>query len=91
MFGDSGAPTGQVPLYSGNDVMVGGAAGGDVMKGFSGDDIGLGHGSFTKFDGGLGFDWASYELASQGVDVDMNWRLFVAANGSVDTVRDITS
>ena len=24
MFGDSGAPTGQVPLYSGNDVMVGG-------------------------------------------------------------------
>ena len=49
MFGDSGAPTGQQPLYSGNDVMVGGVAGGDIMKGFSGDDIMLGYGSFTKF------------------------------------------
>ena len=66
MFGDSGAPTGQQPLYSGNDVMVGGVAGGDVMKGFSGDDIMLGHGSFTKFIGGLGFDWGSYELATPG-------------------------
>ena len=81
MFGNSGAPTGQQPLYSGNDVMVGGVAGGDVMKGFSGDDIMLGHGSFTKFDGGLGFDWASYELAAQAVDVDMNRKLIVAANG----------
>ena len=68
MFGDSGAPTGQQPLYSGNDVMVGGVAGGDIMKGFSGDDIMLGHGSFTKFIGGLGYDWGSYELATQGVD-----------------------
>ena len=89
MFGDSGAPTGQLPLYSGNDVMVGGVAGGDVMKGFSGDDIMLGHGSFTKFIGGLGFDWGSYELATQGVDVDMNRKEFVAANGAVDTVRDV--
>ena len=79
MFGDFGAPTGQVPLYSGNDVLVGGVAGGDIMKGFSGDDIMLGHGGFTKFDGGLGFDWASYELATQGVDVDMNRKEFVAA------------
>ena len=89
MFGDSGAPTGQQPLYSGNDVMVGGVAGGDIMKGFSGDDIMLGHGSFTKFDGGLGFDWGSYELAAQAVDVDMNRKEFVAANGAVDTIRDV--
>ena len=89
MFGDSGAPTGQQPLYSGNDVMVGGVAGGDVMKGFSGDDIMLGHGSFTKFIGGLGFDWGSYELATQGVDEDMNRKEFVAANGAVDTIRDV--
>ena len=89
MFGDFGAPTGQQPLYSGNDVMIGGVAGGDIMKGFSGDDIMLGHGSFTKFIGGLGFDWGSYELATQGVDDDMNRKEFVAANGAVDTVRDV--
>ena len=89
MFGDSGAPTGQQPLYSGNDVMIGGVAGGDVMKGFSGDDIMLGHGSFTKFIGGLGFDWGSYELATQGVDEDMNRKEFVAANGAVDNIRDV--
>ena len=89
MFGDSGAPTGQQPLYSGNDVMVGGVAGGDIMKGFSGDDIMLGHGSFTKFIGGLGFDWGSYELATQGVDDDMNRKEFVAANGAVDNIRDV--
>ena len=89
MFGDSGAPTGQVPLYSGNDVMVGGVAGGDIMKGFSGDDIMLGHGSFTKFIGGLGYDWGSYELATQGVQEDMNRKEFVAANGAVDNVRDV--
>ena len=89
MFGDSGAPTGQQPLYSGNDVMVGGVAGGDIMKGFSGDDIMLGHGSFTKFIGGLGFDWGSYELATQGVDEDMNRKEFVAANGAVDNIRDV--
>ena len=57
MFGDSGAPTGQLPLYSGNDVMVGGVGGGDIMKGFSGDDVMLGRGSFTKFIGGPGYDW----------------------------------
>ena len=89
MFGDSGAPTGQQPLYSGNDVMVGGVAGGDIMKGFSGDDIMLGHGSFTKFIGGLGWDWGSYELATQGVDEDMNRKEFVAANGAVDNIRDV--
>ena len=89
MFGDFGAPTGQQPLYSGNDVMVGGVAGGDIMKGFSGDDIMLGHGSFTKFIGGLGFDWGSYELATQGVDEDMNRKEFVAANGAVDNIRDV--
>ncbi len=89
IFGDSGAPTGQQPLYSGNDVMVGGLAGGDIMKGFSGDDIMLGHGSFTKFIGGLGWDWGSYELATQGVDEDMNRKEFVAANGAVDNVRDV--
>ena len=88
MFGNSGAPTGQQPLYSGNDVMVGGVGGGDIMKGFSGDDIMLGHGSFTKFIGGLGYDWGSYELATQGVDIDMNVKLIVLANG-VDTVRDV--
>jgi Ca2+-binding RTX toxin-like protein len=88
-FGDSGAPTGQQPLYSGNDVMVGGAAGGDIMKGFSGDDIMLGHGAFTKFIGGLGFDWGSYELATQAVDEDMNRKEFVAANGAVDNTRDV--
>ncbi len=89
MFGDFGAPTGQQPLYSGNDVMVGGVAGGDVMKGFSGDDIMLGHGSFTKFIGGLGWDWGSYELATQGVDEDMNRKEFVAVNGAVDNIRDV--
>ena len=89
MFGDSGAPTGQVPLYGGNDVMIGGVAGGDVMKGFSGDDIMVGGGSFTKFIGGLGFDWASYEVAVHGVDANLNRREFIAANGAEDTIRDV--
>jgi len=89
MFGDSGAPTGQTPLYSGNDVLVGGVAGGDIMKGFNGDDIMLGQGSFTKFIGGLGYDWASYEMAIHGVDADLNRKELVAANGSEDSIRDI--
>src|ERR1700681_3854346 len=89
MFGDSGSPPGQPPPYGGNDVMVGGVGGGDIMKGFSGDDIMLGHGSFTKFIGGLGYDWGSYELATQGVDEDMNRKEFVAANGAVDNIRDV--
>ena len=89
MFGDSGAPTGGQPLYSGNDVMIGGAAGGDVMKGFSGDDIMVGGGSFTKFIGGLGFDWGSYENAVHGIDADMNRKEFIAANGTEDSIRDI--
>ena len=89
MFGDFGAPTGQTPLYSGNDVMIGGIAGGDIMKGFNGDDIMLGRGSFTKFIGGLGYDWASYEQATHGVDADMNRKEFVAVNGAEDNIRDI--
>jgi len=89
MFGDSGAPTGGVPLYSGNDVMIGGVAGGDVMKGFSGDDIMVGGGSFTKFIGGLGFDWGSYEFATHGVSEDMNRKEFISPNGAEDTIRDI--
>ena len=89
MFGDSGAPTGGVPLYSGNDVMIGGVAGGDVMKGFSGDDIMVGQGSFTKFIGGLGFDWGSYEFAPHGVSEDMNRKEFISPNGSEDSIRDI--
>ena len=69
--------------------MVGGAAGGDVMKGFSGDDIMVGDGSFTKFIGGLGWDWGSYELAMHGIDDDMNRKEFIAANGTEDSIRDI--
>ncbi len=89
MFGDSGAPTGGQPLYSGNDVMIGGVAGGDVMKGFSGDDIMVGGGSFTKFIGGLGFDWGSYENATHGVSEDMNRKEFISPNGAEDSIRDI--
>ena len=89
MFGDSGAPTGAQPLYSGNDVMIGGVAGGDVMKGFSGDDIMVGQGSFTKFIGGLGFDWGSYEKATHGVSEDMNRKEFISPNGAEDTIRDV--
>ena len=89
MFGDSGAPTGGQPLYSGNDVMIGGVAGGDVMKGFSGDDIMVGGGSFTKFIGGLGFDWGSYEFATHGVSEDMNRKEFISPNGAEDTIRDV--
>ena len=60
------------------------------MKGFSGDDIMVGGGSFTKFIGGLGFDWGSYELATQGVDEDMNRKEFIAPNGlAADSIRDI--
>jgi Ca2+-binding RTX toxin-like protein len=89
MMGDSGAPTGGVPLYSGNDVMIGGVAGGDVMKGFSGDDIMVGGGSFTKFIGGLGFDWGSYEMATHGVSADMNRKEFISPIGAEDAIRDI--
>ena len=89
MFGDFGAPTGGLPLYSGNDVMIGGVAGGDIMKGFSGDDIMVGGGSFTKFIGGLGFDWGSYENATHGVSEDMNRKEFISPNGSEDSIRDI--
>ncbi len=89
LIGDQGAPTGQQPLIQGNDVLDGGA-GGDRMQGFSGDDIMLGQGGFDKFEGRLGFDWASWENNSQGVDVDMNRREFIPnpAAPAGDAVRD---
>ena len=47
------------------------------MKGF-GDDIMLGVGGFTKFYGGTGFDWASFEQENaQGISADMQRREFV--------------
>ena len=69
--------------------MIGGIAGGDIMKGFNGDDIMLGRGSFTKFIGGLGYDWASYEQATHGIDADLNRKELVAVNGTEDSIRDI--
>jgi Ca2+-binding RTX toxin-like protein len=76
LVGDTGAPTGQVPLFAANDVLDGGAMG-DRMVGFSGDDIMLGQGGFDQFNGLLGFDWASFEKESHGVSVDMERRAFI--------------
>jgi Ca2+-binding RTX toxin-like protein len=76
IIGDQGAPTGQVPLIQGNDVLIGGVQG-DRMQGFSGDDIMTGQGGFDKFEGRLGFDWASFELEDHGVSIDMNRREFI--------------
>ncbi len=89
LVGDVGAPTGQVPLYGGNDVLDGGGEG-DKMTGFSGDDIMLGEGGFDKFLGKLGFDWASYENSPGGVSVDMDRREFVPDQQipAGDAVRD---
>jgi VCBS repeat-containing protein len=89
LVGDQGAPTGQVPLIQGNDVIDGGANG-DRMQGFSGDDIMLGLGGFDKFEGRSGFDWASWEQETHGVDVDMNRREFIPNPGAPvgDAVRD---
>jgi VCBS repeat-containing protein len=89
LIGDGGAPTGQVPLYQGNDVLIGGAEG-DRMQGFSGDDIMTGLGGFDKFEGRSGFDWASWEEETHGVDVDMNRREFIPNPGTpaADAVRD---
>jgi VCBS repeat-containing protein len=68
--GDSGAPTGQTPLFAGNDVLIGGA-GGDRMHGFNGDDIIVGEGGFDVMLGDLGWDWASFDGLALGVDIDM--------------------
>jgi Ca2+-binding RTX toxin-like protein len=89
LFGDVGAPTGGFPLYAGNDVLIGGV--GTVMKGFSGDDIMLGVGGHLKFDGGLGFDWASFENETQSVEIDMARREFIADQNPAggDGFRDI--
>ena len=59
------------------------------MKGFCGDDIMLGQGGFDQVHRRLGFDWGSYELATQAVDEDMNRKEFVAVNGAVDNIRDV--
>ncbi|WP_088342699.1 MULTISPECIES: peroxidase family protein [Rhodomicrobium] len=90
LVGDQGAPTGQVPLIQGNDVLDGGAQG-DRMQGFSGDDIMLGLGGFDKFEGRLGFDWASWENETQGVSIDMTLREFIAQPGAPggDAIRDV--
>jgi Ca2+-binding RTX toxin-like protein len=82
IFGDVGAPTGQLPLYDGNDVLLGGV--GTKMKGFGGDDIMLGVGGFTKFYGGTGFDWASFEQETQGISADMQRREFVSPLNPLD-------
>ena len=89
MIGDEGAPTGQVPLIQGNDVLVSGPHG-DRMQGFSGDDIMLGQGGFDKFEGRLGFDWASWEGESHGVSVDMTLVEFVDQPEALggDAIRD---
>ena len=89
MVGDQGAPTGQVPLIQGNDVLDGGAQG-DRMQGFSGDDIMLGLGGFDKFEGRLGYDWASWENEDHGVSIDMTLREFVDQPQAVggDAIRD---
>ena len=90
LVGDQGAPTGQVPLICGTDVLIGGTQG-DRMQGFSGDDIMLGEGGFDKFEGGLGFDWASFEHEGTGVSTDMNRKEFIAdplAPGG-DATRDV--
>jgi Ca2+-binding RTX toxin-like protein len=60
------------------------------MQGFSGDDIMLGQGGFDKFEGRLGFDWASWEGEGHGVSVDMTRREFIdqpQAPGG-DAIRD---
>ncbi|ANP45730.1 peroxidase family protein [Candidatus Viadribacter manganicus] len=90
MVGDAGAPTGQVPLYAANDVLIGGA-GGDRMQGFSGDDIMLGLGGFDTFDGRLGFDWASFEQETQAVSADLSRAAFIAQAGAPagDAIRDV--
>ena len=82
IFGDVGAPTGQLPLYDGNDVLLGGV--GTVMKGFGGDDIMLGVGGFMKFYGGTGFDWVSFEIETQGISADMQRREFVSPLNPLD-------
>ncbi|MBU6373240.1 MAG: cadherin-like domain-containing protein [Alphaproteobacteria bacterium] len=76
IVGDQAAPTGQVPLVAGNDVLIGDQTG-DRMQGFSGDDIMLGGGGFDKFEGRLGFDWASFERATQGVSIDMELKILI--------------
>jgi Ca2+-binding RTX toxin-like protein len=89
LVGDTGAPTGQVPLFAANDVLDGGANG-DKMVGFSGDDIMLGEGGFDKFNGLLGFDWADFEKETHGVSVDMERREFIPNQQQTagDAVRD---
>jgi Ca2+-binding RTX toxin-like protein len=89
IVGDQGAPTGQVPLIQGNDVLIGGTQG-DRMQGFSGDDIMLGLGGFDKFEGRLGYDWASFEQEDHGVSVDMERREFVDQPQALggDAIRD---
>ncbi len=89
LVGDTGAPTGMVPLFAGNDVLDGGAFG-DTMVGFSGDDIMLGEGGFDKFNGWLGFDWADFEKETHGVSVDMARREFIPnqQQPAGDAVRD---
>jgi Ca2+-binding RTX toxin-like protein len=76
IVGDQGAPTGQVPLIAGNDVLIGDETG-DRMQGFSGDDIMLGAGGFDKFEGRLGWDWASFERATRGVSIDMELKILI--------------
>ncbi|MDB5643594.1 MAG: hypothetical protein JWN07_2911, partial [Hyphomicrobiales bacterium] len=109
--GDQGAPTGQLPLFGGDDVLIGGTwvatdakgrptpseaniqsnNGGDRMQGFSGDDIMVGGGGFNKFEGRKGYDWASFEFDTQGVEVNMTRRDFILDSPplSPDAIRDV--
>jgi Ca2+-binding RTX toxin-like protein len=73
----------------GHDVLIGGP-GNDDFDAETGDDIMVSGSGTNKFFGQLGFDWASHANTPQGVQADMQNRLFAppAVAASPATVLD---
>lgn len=85
LMGDNGQQF-QNDVNGGDDILIGGP-GSDDMDAEGGDDIMVGGvGGTDRYHGMFGFDYVTYDGASQGVDADLNFNLLQPPD--VTAIRD---
>ena len=71
------------------DNVLNGGVGADMLRGGDGDDTLSGSAGADVLDGGAGDDWASYELATEGVTVNLETGTGTSAEAEGDRFIDI--